>query len=108
MLVRLPSPADSPAIATGDVSQLLRLVESFESARLTRALLGASARLGPLTSLETMVAPLLRAVGDARALVVASAGCRILYLGTETPISDRANPGVRGPAGPGRLGARDL
>jgi methanogenic corrinoid protein MtbC1 len=134
--------ADFPALATGDVPQLLRLVESFESDRLTRALLGASARLGPLSFLETMVAPLLREVGDAwatgrlqvrhehfvserlgdvlrslrlpleeraggplvvlstlpgeahglglqmAALVVASAGCRILYLGTETPVPD--------------------
>jgi MerR family transcriptional regulator, light-induced transcriptional regulator len=135
-------PADPPSLATGDVLQLLRLVESFESDRLTRALLGASARLGPLTFLETVVAPLLRAVGDdwakgrlqvrhehfvserlgdvlrslrlpleeraggplvvlatlpgeahglglqMAALVVASAGCRILYLGTETPVPD--------------------
>jgi DNA-binding transcriptional MerR regulator/methanogenic corrinoid protein MtbC1 len=136
-----PTP-DSTALATGDVPQLLRLVESFESDRLTHALLGASARLGPLTFLETVVAPLLRTVGDAwakgrlqvrhehfvserlgdvlrslrlpleeraggplvvlstlpgeahglglqmTALVVASAGCRILYLGTETPVPD--------------------
>jgi len=136
------SPADFPALPTGDVPQLLRLVESFESDRLTHAILGASARLGPLTFLETVVVPLLRAVGDAwangrlqvrhehfvserlgdllrslrmpfeeraggplvvlstlpgeahglglqmAAVVVASAGCRTLYLGTETPVPD--------------------
>jgi methanogenic corrinoid protein MtbC1 len=133
-------PADSPA---GDeVPGLLRLVESFQSDRLTHALLSASARLGPLAFLETVVAPLLRAVGQGwetgrlrvrhehfvserlgdvlrslrlpleqraggplvvfstlpgeahglglqmAALVVAFAGCRILYLGTETPVLD--------------------
>lgn len=136
------APADSPSLAKGDVLPLLRLVESFESDRLTHALLSASARLGPLPFLETVVAPLLREVGDAwakgrlqvrhehfvserlgdvlrslrlpleeraggplvvfstlpgeahglglqmAALVVASAGCRILYLGTETPVPD--------------------
>ena len=136
------SPADTPALPAGDVPQLLRLVESFASDRLTHALLSASARLGPLAFLEAVVAPLLRAVGEAwaegrlqvrhehfvserlgdvlrslrlpleerasgplvvlstlpgethglglqmAALVVAFAGCRILYLGTETPIPD--------------------
>ena len=135
-----PSRADSPA--PGDVSPLLRLVESFESDRLTHALLSASARLGPLPFLESVVAPLLRAVGEGweegrlqvrhehfvserlgdvlrslrlpleeraagplvvlstlpgeahglglqmAALVVAFAGCRVLYLGTETPVPD--------------------
>jgi methanogenic corrinoid protein MtbC1 len=142
----LPAPArsrdDSPAPATGEVQQLLRLVEAFDSDRLTHALLSASARLGPLGFLETVVAPLLRAVGEAweqgrlqvrhehfvaerlgdvlrslrlpleeraggplivlstlpgeahglglqmAALVVAFAGCRVLHLGTETPVPD--------------------
>ena len=136
------SPPESPTPAAGDVSQLLRLVESFESDRLTHALLSASARLGPLAFLETVAAPLLHAVGEAwtkgrlhvphehfvserlgdvlrslrmpleerasgplvvlstlpgeahglglqmAALVVAFAGCRVLYLGTSTPVPD--------------------
>src|SRR5512145_2708439 len=57
------SPADFSALAAADVPPLLRLVESFDSDRLTRAFLGASARLGPLTFLEMVAAPLLRAVG---------------------------------------------
>jgi methanogenic corrinoid protein MtbC1 len=138
----LASPADAPSLGTGDLPQFLRLVESFASDRLTHALLSASARLGPLGFLETVAAPLLRAVGEAwaagrlevrhehfvserlgdvlrslrlpleeraggplvvlttlpgeahglglqmAALVVATAGCRILYLGTQTPIPD--------------------
>jgi methanogenic corrinoid protein MtbC1 len=138
----LASSADSSLRTGDDVPQLLGLVESFASDRLTHALLGASARLGPLGFLETVVAPLLRAVGDGwaagrlqvrhehfvserlgdvlrslrlpleerargplvvlstlpgeahglglqmAAMVVAFAGCRILYLGTETPIPD--------------------
>jgi methanogenic corrinoid protein MtbC1 len=126
----------------GEAAELLRLIESFQSDRLTHALLSAAARLGPLTCLERVVAPLLRAVGEAwekgrlevrhehfvserlgdvlrslrlpleeraagplvvfstlpgeahglglqmAALVVASAGCRVLYLGTETPVPD--------------------
>jgi methanogenic corrinoid protein MtbC1 len=133
-------PADSPA--SDEVPELLRLVESFQSDRLTHALLSASARLGPLAFLDTVVAPLLRAVGEGwetgrlhvrhehfvserlgdvlrslrlpleqrasgplvvfstlpgemhglglqmAALVAAYAGCRILYLGTETPVPD--------------------
>ena len=136
------SPADTPTLGGGEVPQLLRLVESFSSDRLTHALLSASARLGPLAFLETVAAPLLRAVGEAwaegrlqvrhehfvserlgdvlrslrlpleeraggplvvlstlpgeshgmglqmAALALASAGCRILYLGTETPVPD--------------------
>jgi len=136
------SPLESHSLAAGDISQLLRLVESFESDRLTHGLLSASARLGPLTFLETVAAPLLHAVGEAwakgrlhvrhehfvserlgdvlrslrmpleerasgplvvlstlpgeahglglqmAAVVVASAGCRVLYLGTETPVPD--------------------
>ena len=126
----------------GEVAEILRLVDSFQSDRLTHALLSASARLGPLAFLETVAAPLLAAVGDAwekgrlqvrhehfvserlgdvlrslrlpleerangplvvlstlpgethglglqmAALVVAFAGCRVLYLGTETPLPD--------------------
>ena len=126
----------------GEVAEILRLVDSFQSDRLTHALLSASARLGPLAFLETVAAPLLAAVGDAwekgrlqvrhehfvserlgdvlrslrlpleerangplvvlstlpgethglglqmAALVVAFAGCRVLHLGTETPLPD--------------------
>jgi DNA-binding transcriptional MerR regulator/methylmalonyl-CoA mutase cobalamin-binding subunit len=133
---------ESTAPATGDVAQLFRLIESFAADRLTHAFLSASARLGPLAFLESLAAPLLRAVGDAwakgrlqvrhehfvserlgdvlrslrlpleeraegplvvlstlpgeshglglqmAALVIASAGCRVLYLGTETPVPD--------------------
>jgi len=50
--------------ADADTPRLLSLVEGFESTRLTHTLLMASARLGPLAFLETVVAPLLRAVGD--------------------------------------------
>jgi methanogenic corrinoid protein MtbC1 len=139
----VPSPAGFASAATnGELPQLLRLVESFESDGLTHALLSASARLGTLPFLETVVAPLLYAVGEAwengrlevshehflserlgdvlrslrlaleerargplvvlstlpgeahglglqmAALVVAFAGCRVLYLGTETPVPD--------------------
>jgi methanogenic corrinoid protein MtbC1 len=133
---------DSAALGSGDVLELLRLIESFAADRLTHAFLSASARLGPLAFLESVAAPLLRAVGDAwakgrlqvrhehfvserlgdvlrslrlpleeraggplvvlstlpgethglglqmAAIIVASAGCRILYLGTETPVPD--------------------
>jgi methanogenic corrinoid protein MtbC1 len=122
-----------------DLSELLRLVESFQPDRLTHALLSAYARQGPLPFLRYLVAPLLQAVGRAwkngelqirhehflserlgdvlrslrmpfeeratgplvvlstlpgeahglglqmAALVLTAAGCRILYLGVETP-----------------------
>jgi methanogenic corrinoid protein MtbC1 len=134
-----PSPEFLPP---SDIEPLLRLVESFDSERLTHALLSASARQGPLAFLESTVAPLLRAVGDAwaqgrlqvrhehfvserigdvlrslrlpleerargplvvlatlpgeahglglqmAAVVVALAGCRVLHLGTDTPVAD--------------------
>ncbi len=136
------APAASASPKNGEVPALLRLVESFQSDRLSHALLSAWARLGPLAFLEAAVAPLLRAVGEAwekdrlevrhehfvserlgdvlrslrlpleeraggplvvlstlpgeahglglqmAALVVAGAGCRVLYLGTETPVPD--------------------
>jgi methanogenic corrinoid protein MtbC1 len=131
-----------PASSLSHVAQLLSLVESFASDRLTLALLGAATRLGPLAFVETVAAPLLRAVGDGwekgtlevrhehfvserlgdvlrslrlpleeraigplvvlstlpgeahalglqmAAVVLAAAGCRILYLGAETPLPD--------------------
>lgn len=136
-----PGPAALPARAS-DVAQLMTLVEAFAADRLTLALLGASARLSPLAFVETIAAPLLRAVGEAwaagklevrhehfvserlgdvlrslrlpleesstgplvvlstlpgeshalglqmAAVVLASAGCRVLYLGAETPLPE--------------------
>jgi DNA-binding transcriptional MerR regulator len=135
-------PKTPPPAAGDEVGQLLRLVETFDSERLTHALMSAATRLGPLAFLESVAAPLLRAVGEAwaggtlevrhehflserlgdvlrslrlaheeraggplfvlatlpgeahglglqmAALVVAFAGCRVLYLGTETPVPD--------------------
>jgi len=135
---------DTAASAT-DVAHLLKLVESFESEKLTLALFSASARMGPLAFAEKIAGPLLREVGESwaagrlevrhehfvserlgdvlrslrlpledraagpliafatlpgeghglglqmAALVVAAAGCRVLYLGTETPEGDLAS-----------------
>ena len=132
----------SGAVPADNVSQLLALVEAFDSERLTHALFSASARMGPLPFLERVAAPLLREVGEGwasghlevrhehfvserlgdvlrslrlpieerasgplvgfatlpgeahglglqmAALAVAAAGCRVLYLGTETPEGD--------------------
>jgi methanogenic corrinoid protein MtbC1 len=138
-----PSPGPEAATAVpADGLELLRLVAGFDAARLTRALLTQAARLGPLEFLETVVAPLVREVGEAwaqgrlgvrhehfvservgdllrslrlpleeratgplvvfatlpgephglglqmAALATAFAGCRVLYLGTETPPAD--------------------
>jgi methanogenic corrinoid protein MtbC1 len=134
-------PSAAPALPS-DVPALLRLVAGFDAGRLTRALLGDAARLGPLELAERVVAPLVHAVGEEwekgrlevrhehfvservsdllrslrlpleeraggplvvfatlpgeahglglqmAALVVAFAGCRVLYLGTETPVTD--------------------
>jgi methanogenic corrinoid protein MtbC1 len=143
-LAPAPTAAPPPAevVPAGDIELLVGLIESFDSERLTHSLLSASTRQGPLAFLETTVAPLLRAVGEAwaegrlqvrhehfvserisdvlrslrlpleerargplvvlatlpgeahglglqmAAVVVASAGCRVLYLGTETPVAD--------------------
>jgi methanogenic corrinoid protein MtbC1 len=148
-LRRLLEATSSPAAPSGPTAftvadehvlpELLRLVAAFDADRLTRVLLGEWARVGPLEFLDTRVAPLLRAVGDAwetgrlevrhehflservgdllrslrlrfeeramgplvafaslpgephglglqmSALVLAAAGCRVLYLGTEVP-----------------------
>ncbi len=53
----IPSSEDLPA--------LLRLVHAFDAARLTRVFLADWARMGPVEFLESRVAPLVRAVGDA-------------------------------------------
>jgi len=136
-----PAVAAQPeARAPFDVAGLLGCVERFEGERLQRALVADWARLGPVEFLETRVAPLLQAVGEAwahgklevrhehflakrvsdllsalrlpleerasgplvvfatltgerhglglemAALVLAAAGCRGLYLGTEMPL----------------------
>lgn len=70
LLQAMPAPAPRPAPrdpipAATEVHELLALVETFDADRLTRILLGDWARLGPLAFLETRVAPLVRAVGDA-------------------------------------------
>jgi len=125
---------------TGDRSDILRAVETFDAGALTRILLQDWARLGPLEFLETRVAPAIRDVGAAwesgrlqirhehffsekvgdllrslrlpfedratgplivcsslpgeahslglqmAALVLATTGCRILFVGTEVPV----------------------
>src|SRR3982750_315160 len=65
LLEAAPVASPPPSVATADGAQLLPLVESFESDRLTHALLSASARLGPLPFLEKVAAPLLHEVGEA-------------------------------------------
>src|SRR5688572_10299378 len=50
--------------AAADALQLLALVESFDSEKLTHALFSAAARMGPLAFVENVAAPLLRAVGE--------------------------------------------
>lgn len=47
------------------IGELVDLVAAFDADRLTRVLLGDWARQGPLEFLESRVAPLVRAVGDA-------------------------------------------
>jgi methanogenic corrinoid protein MtbC1 len=142
-----PSPK---AAATGlppveDLAGQLRLVKAFDGERLSRSFLADWARMGPVEFLESSVAPLVHAVGDAwekdeleirhehflserlgdllrslrmpreeratgplvafatlpgeahglglqmAALVLATAGCRVLYLGTEVPIPQIAS-----------------
>jgi len=136
-----PAPLRPAAAAPADVQGLKELVARFEADRLSQALVADWARLGPVEFLETRVAPLLRAVGEAwasgelgvrhehflaervgdllgslrltleeraagplvvyatlpgerhglglqmAALVLAAAGCRGLYLGTDLPIA---------------------
>jgi methanogenic corrinoid protein MtbC1/DNA-binding transcriptional MerR regulator len=139
----LPAPPASAAAAfppAEDLAGQLRLVKAFDGERLRRSFLADWARMGPVEFLESSVAPLVRAVGEAweqndleirhehfvserigdllrslrmpleersagplvafatlpgeahglglqmAALVLAAAGCRVLYLGTEVPI----------------------
>jgi methanogenic corrinoid protein MtbC1/DNA-binding transcriptional MerR regulator len=128
-----------------DLAGQLKLIEAFDGERLSRSFLADWARMGPVEFLETNIAPLVRAVGDAweqgeieirhehffserlgdllrslrmpreeratgplvafatlpgeahglglqmAALVLATAGCRVLYLGTEVPIPQIAS-----------------
>jgi methanogenic corrinoid protein MtbC1 len=138
-----PQPAGIPA--GEDVPSLLRLVKAFDGERLVRVFLSDWARMGPLEFLESRIAPLVRAVGEAwargdleirhehflservgdllrslrlplderasgplvvyatlpgemhglglqmSALVLAAAGCRSLYLGTDVPVPQIAS-----------------
>lgn len=72
LLEAVPRPAPSSSVETGkpateasSLEELLKLIERFDADRLTRVLLGDWARLGPLRFLESRVAPLVRAVGEA-------------------------------------------
>jgi methanogenic corrinoid protein MtbC1 len=61
-----PPPSDSAGPgAPVDVSDLVRLVRSYDAEGLTRALVSSWARLGPIEFLESRVAPLLKTVGTA-------------------------------------------
>jgi methanogenic corrinoid protein MtbC1 len=148
LLSTAPAPvaAAAPAgpEAAAGVEGLLELVAHFEAERLRQALVASWARLGPVEFLESCVAPLVRAVGEAwargeleirhehflaervgdllgslrlpleerasgplvvyatlpgerhglglqmAALVLAAAGCRGLYLGTDVPVPQLA------------------
>jgi methanogenic corrinoid protein MtbC1 len=128
-----------------DLAGQLKLVKAFDAERLSRSFLSDWARMGPVEFLETNVAPLVHAVGEAweqgdleirhehfvserlgdllrslrmpregratgplivfatlpgeehglglqmAALVVATAGCRVVYLGTQVPIPQIAS-----------------
>ena len=143
LLAAVPGAAAAPPAAGArpvEVSGLLQLVARFEAEPLRQALVADWARLGPVAFLDTRVAPLVRAVGDAwergelevrhehflservsdllaalrmpfeerargplvvyatlpgelhglglqmAALLLAAAGCRTLFLGTDVPI----------------------
>jgi len=143
-----PSPPAAAAAAfppAEDLAGQLRLVKAFDGERLRRSFLADWAHMGPVEFLESSVAPLARAVGEAweqndleirhehflservgdllrslrmpleeratgplvafatlpgeahglglqmAALVLAAAGCRVLYLGTEVPIPQLAS-----------------
>ena len=143
-----PQPASDPPPGLPPVENLagqLKLVKAFDGERLSRSFLSDWARMGPVEFLESDVAPLVRAVGDAwkqgdfeirhehffserigdllrslrmpreeratgpvvafatlpgeahglgllmAALVLATSGCRVLYLGTEVPIPQIAS-----------------
>jgi methanogenic corrinoid protein MtbC1 len=61
-----PSNAAAPTMPSSvDLPGLLRLVRVFDAGQLTRLFLSDWARMGPVEFLESRVAPLVRAVGDA-------------------------------------------
>jgi methanogenic corrinoid protein MtbC1 len=60
-----PSPAGGPPPAAADPDGLLRRVKAFDAEGLARAFVADWARMGPVEFLESRVAPLVRAVGDA-------------------------------------------
>jgi MerR family transcriptional regulator, light-induced transcriptional regulator len=128
-----------------DLASQLKLIKAFDGEHLSRSFLSDWARMGPVEFLQTNIAPLVRAVGDAwkqgdleirhehffaerlgdllrslrmpreeratgpivafatlpgeahglglqmAALVLATTGCRVLYLGTEVPIPQIAS-----------------
>jgi methanogenic corrinoid protein MtbC1 len=140
-----PSAATTAFPPAEDLAGRLRLVKAFDGERLSRSFLADWARMGPVEFLESSVAPLVRAVGEAweqndlevrhehflservgdllrslrlpleeraagplvafatlpgeahglglqmAALVLAAAGCRVLFLGTEVPIPQIAS-----------------
>lgn len=142
---RATSPQAGHDPGTVSVPALFESVRTFDADRLTRMLLSESARRGVVDFVETCVAPLLDAVGQAwmrqeltiahehfvservgdllrtlrlpfedrargplvvfttlpgeahglgllmAALVVADAGCRVLFLGTEVPVAQVAS-----------------
>jgi len=135
-----PSAAPAAFPPVEDLAGQLRLAKAFDGEQLRRSFLADWARMGPVEFLESSVAPLVRAVGEAweqneleirhehfvserigdlvrslrmpleeraagplvafatlpgeahglglqmAALILAAAGCRVLYLGTEVPI----------------------
>jgi MerR family transcriptional regulator, light-induced transcriptional regulator len=60
-----PATPASTMPSSEDLPGLLRLVRAFDATRLTRLFLTDWARMGPVEFLESRVAPLVRAVGDA-------------------------------------------
>jgi DNA-binding transcriptional MerR regulator/methanogenic corrinoid protein MtbC1 len=136
------APEASTALTPFDQGELLRVVREFDAGRLTRILLGEWARTSPIEFIETRVAPIVRAIGEAwaagemevrhehffserlsdllrslrlpfeerargplvvfaslpgeghglglqmAALVTAWSGCRVLFLGIETPAAE--------------------
>jgi methanogenic corrinoid protein MtbC1 len=68
LLTAAPAPAPAArddAAAAPETSTLLRRVERFEGEALRQALVADWARLGPVEFVETRVAPLVEAVGEA-------------------------------------------
>jgi len=144
-----PPPVNTPATPglppVEDLAGQLKLIRAFDGERLSRSFLSDWARMGPVEFLETSIAPLVHAVGDAwsqgnieirhehffaerlgdllrslrmprderatgpliafatlpgeahslglqmAALVLATAGCRVLFVGTEMPIPQIAS-----------------